>query len=95
MKVGNVSQSMLNKVYSGDQKASESGFANILNNAINEVDGMQKVSSALTNAAIAGRDVQVHDVMIAGKKGKLAFDLMLEVRNKLVEAYDELMRMNM
>lgn len=95
MKVGNVSQSLINRVYSEDNKARNGGFAGILKGMINDVDNMQKVSSALTSAAISGKNVEVHDVMIAGEKGKLAFDLMLEVRNKLIESYQELMRMNM
>jgi flagellar hook-basal body complex protein FliE len=95
MKVGNVNHSILNKAYSGNEKSAESGFAGVLKGAINEVDNMQKISSSLAGAAIAGRKVEVHDVMIAGQKSKLAFDLMLEVRNRLVDAYEELMRMRM
>jgi len=95
MKIGSVNHSLINKAYSGGEKVGKGGFAGVLKGVINDVDNMQKVSSTLTNAAIAGQGVEVHDVMIAGEKGKLAFDLMLEVRNKLVDSYKELMRMRM
>jgi flagellar hook-basal body complex protein FliE len=42
---------------------------------------------------ITGQTTEVHDVMIAGKKSQLAFGLLMEIRNKLQESYQEIMRM--
>jgi len=42
---------------------------------------------------LAGETTDVHDVMIATEEAGLAFNLMVEIRNKLVESYQELMRM--
>ena len=42
---------------------------------------------------VSGRVTEVHDVMIAAEEAQLAFELLLEVRNKLLESYQEIMRM--
>jgi flagellar hook-basal body complex protein FliE len=70
-----------------------SGFGSRLRELVNGVDALQDQAGELQTAAIRGEDVQVHDVMIATEQAGLAFALMLEVRNKLVDAYQELMRM--
>lgn len=69
------------------------GFSSRLRELVNGVDALQDQAGSLQTAAIRGEDVQVHDVMIATEQASLAFALMLEVRNKLVDAYQELMRM--
>ena len=42
---------------------------------------------------VTGEVTEVHDVMIAAKESQLAFELLVEVRNKLLESYQEIMRM--
>jgi flagellar hook-basal body complex protein FliE len=42
---------------------------------------------------LAGEDISVHEVMIAAEKAKLSLDLAIQVRNKAIEAYQEIMRM--
>jgi len=42
---------------------------------------------------VTGQVTEVHDVMIAAKEAQMAFELLLEVRNKLLESYQEIMRM--
>jgi flagellar hook-basal body complex protein FliE len=62
-------------------------------------DGMDQVSrlaadsEALSTEAALGGDVDLHDVMIAAEKAGVAMQLTLQVRNKLVEAYQDVMRM--
>jgi flagellar hook-basal body complex protein FliE len=69
------------------------GFSARLQELVGEVDRLQDHASEMQTRAIQGDDVAVHDVMIASEEASLAMSLMMEVRNKLMEAYQELMRM--
>ncbi len=68
-------------------------FANQLQNAIQEVDNLQAGRDQMVEGMVSGEVSEVHDVMIAAKEAQLAFELLLEVRNKLLEGYQEIMRM--
>ncbi|NMB13227.1 MAG: flagellar hook-basal body complex protein FliE [Firmicutes bacterium] len=71
-----------------------SGFAQVLQNALLSVDSAQKDADRLTEAFIMGQaSVEIHDVVLAAEKARLALDLTVSIRNKLVEAYQEIMRM--
>ena len=54
---------------------------------------MQKDSNALTEKMIKGEPVDLHDVMIASEKAKTSFQLLLEIRNKFLDMYQEVHRM--
>ncbi|NLI79993.1 MAG: flagellar hook-basal body complex protein FliE [Candidatus Riflebacteria bacterium] len=68
-------------------------FAEKLEGAVEEVDGLEKESHRLTQDAVLGRIDNLHDVMIAAEKARTAMNLTLEVRGKVIEAYKEVMRM--
>lgn len=69
-------------------------FGELLSTAINHVNGMQKTSSELATRFDQGdRSVSLSDVMIARNKSSVAFEATVQTRNKLVEAYKELMNM--
>ncbi|CAH0525170.1 flagellar hook-basal body complex protein FliE [Vibrio hippocampi] len=69
-------------------------FGNMLTQAINNVNGLQKSSSDLQMRFDRGdADVSLSDVMIARNKSSVAFEATIQVRNKLFEAYKELMNM--
>ena len=69
-------------------------FKNMLNNAINNVNGLAQSSSDLQMRFDRGdEDISLSDVMIARNKSSVAFEATIQVRNKLVEAYKELMNM--
>lgn len=74
-------------------KESQDTFAAFLKNNLNKVNDLQKEADALTKKMIAGDDVDLHQVMIATEKAEIAMQLTLQIRNKLVEAYQELNRM--
>ncbi len=75
------------------QQASQD-FGNLLSNAIDTVNQHQHQSSQLQTRFDQGdRSVSLSDVMIARNKSSVAFEATVEVRNKLVEAYKELMSM--
>jgi flagellar hook-basal body complex protein FliE len=72
----------------------QKSFASVLKNSIEELNHLQAESDQLTNKMINGEDVELHDVMIASQKASVTLQLGLEVRNKAVEAYQEMMRMS-
>lgn len=75
----------------------ESGgtFGDLVKNAINSVNNEQtKANQEVTNF-VSGKTDNVHDVMIAVEKAQISFQLMTEVRNRLVDTYQELSRMPM
>ncbi len=69
-------------------------FGNLLSKAINNVNALQKTSGNLQTRFDSGdQSVSLSDVMIARNKASVAFDATVQVRNKLVEAYKDLMNM--
>lgn len=69
------------------------GFGNYLKDALKEVNRLETQADTLTKRLAAGDNVDIHDVMIATEKANIALQLTLQVRNKAVEAYNEIMRM--
>jgi flagellar hook-basal body complex protein FliE len=70
-------------------------FRETLTNALREVNDLQLDAGENTNRLIAGESIDLHEVMISAEEASVAFELMMEIRNKLVEAYQELQRMQL
>ena len=68
-------------------------FAETLQSAVREVDEMQKTSEQAQVDLATGEPVDLHDVLIKVEEAEIAFRTMMTVRNKLVDAYREVMRM--
>ena len=68
-------------------------FGDTLADAVGRVDQAQKTADAQVEAFVAGETENTHEVMIAMNQAELHFKLMTEVRNKLLDGYQELMRM--
>lgn len=68
------------------------GFAGMLADSLDRVQALQDDTRQKTRGLVLGEDVDLHDVMIAANKSEVAFNLLLEVRNKLVDAWDKLSR---
>lgn len=69
-------------------------FGDLMTQAINKVNDVQKTSSAMADAyerSVAGVDIT--DVMIASQKASVAFQATVQVRNKLIDAYRDVMNM--
>ena len=88
-KTGQVDSTRLRKAL-GVQGA---GFGEVLNQFVGEVNQKQLDSTQAVNDLLAGKEVPLHQAMIAMQEAGVAFQLMVEVRNKLLEGYQELMRM--
>lgn len=69
------------------------GFGTMLDGLVSTVSTKQAEASALTQRVLLGDSDQLHQSVIAMQEASVAFTLMVEVRNKLVESYQELMRM--
>tara|TARA_B100001079_G_C16094998_1_gene375774 strand:+ start:143 stop:517 length:375 start_codon:yes stop_codon:yes gene_type:complete len=69
------------------------GFGDVLNQFVSEVNDKQIASGQAVNDLLSGKDIPLHQAMIAMQEAGVAFQLMVEVRNKLLEGYQELMRM--
>ncbi len=68
-------------------------FSNLLSTAIQEVSQLQSRADDMAARLALTKDVDVHDAVIAAEEASLAFQYTLQVRNKLIEAYQEVMRM--
>ncbi len=69
------------------------GFGNMLENLVGIVDQKQAAADAATTQVLLGNSGQLHQSVIAMQEASTALSLMVTVRNKLVESYQELMRM--
>ena len=69
------------------------GFGRMLDGLVASVDAKQTEAQALTKKVLLGDSDQLHQSVIAMQEASVAFSLMVQVRNKLVDSYQELMRM--
>jgi flagellar hook-basal body complex protein FliE len=69
------------------------GFGQVLDGLVATVASKQGASQELTKKVLLGESDQLHQSVIAMQEASVAFSMMVEVRNKLVESYQELMRM--
>lgn len=73
---------------------SQQSFSSILEQAIDKVNELQETSEQLkTSYEIGDRNISLSQVMVASQKANLSFQAILQVRNKLVSAYKEVMNM--
>lgn len=76
------------------QESANVGFADMLKQSIDKVNETQMEAKRLTTAVETGQgDVDLAQVMVAVQKSSLSFEAMVQVRNKLVEAYKDVMNM--
>ena len=71
----------------------QQAFSKLLKEAINKVNDEQIKADKMTEKLVKGENVDIHQVMIASQKASISLQLAIEVRNKAIEAYQEVMRM--
>lgn len=71
----------------------EKTFAQSLKDAVNEVNQLQKISDIKSQELATGKTQNISEVMIAAEKADISLRLMVQVRNKIIEAYQEMMKM--
>jgi flagellar hook-basal body complex protein FliE len=69
------------------------GFGETLKDAINQVNDLSANSDQKVTELVQGDRQDVHNVMIAVEKADIAFQLMMQVRNKIVNAYQEVSKL--
>lgn len=70
-------------------------FGDLMKNAVGQVNELQQTSNQLkTGFEMGDPNINLSDVMIASQKASVAFEATVQVRNKFVEAYQEVMRMS-
>jgi flagellar hook-basal body complex protein FliE len=77
----------------GVTNAAPAGFDKLVTGLVNEVSAKQAAAGESVNGLLSGKNVSLHQTVIAMEEASISFQLMVEVRNKLLESYQELMRM--
>ena len=77
----------------GLQPERSNTFAATLKEFIGDVNAVQKEAGIQTEKLIKGEPVDIHDVMISAEKAKTSFQLLLELRNKAMDLYHEVNRL--
>ena len=75
--------------------ATVNDFKEILRNAVQRVESSRVAANEAVEKFITGEDQDLHTTMLANQKASLDFDLLLQVRNKVVQGYQEVMRMQL
>ncbi|HRI45511.1 MAG TPA: flagellar hook-basal body complex protein FliE [Ignavibacteriaceae bacterium] len=95
MKIGEITNNVFPEIALKKIAENNEGpkFENVLTDFIGNVNNDQLTSSKMTQQFVAGDNVEIHEVMIAGEKAQTSLQLLMEIRNKTVDMYKELTRM--
>jgi flagellar hook-basal body complex protein FliE len=94
MRISGVISPMTKQASSVSETAPAQGsFGDSIKKAITDVNDLQQGADTLATKLAAGDAVEVHQAMIAMQKASMALQFTMQVRNKVVEAYQEVMRM--
>jgi flagellar hook-basal body complex protein FliE len=77
----------------GTQGSSGADFASVLASSVDELQATQATADSLATQAATGDLKDVHDYMIASSEARLATEMVVTIKNKAVEAFNEIMRM--
>jgi len=75
--------------------ADNNSFSSMLGKMVSEVNAQQVNANQQVNALQSGANVPLHQAVISMEEASVSFQLMVEVRNRLLESYQEIMRMQM
>ena len=92
MKIVNANEVAIGN-FGGLKTQGDKSFGEIFKDAINSVNTYQKEYESLNSQQILGDETDLHNVIIAGEKARISLELTLQIRNKAMEAYQEIMRM--
>lgn len=74
-------------------QGSGDSFSNMLGNFVGDVNAQQVAANDAVSGLLAGKNVSLHQAMISMEEASVSFQMMVEVRNKLLDSYQEIMRM--
>ncbi len=73
------------------QEPAGASFGDLFRRAISETEGLQDGAQQMISAFVRGEPVELHDVMAASEEAQISLELLVELRNKLTEAYRSIM----
>lgn len=77
----------------GIQAEEQNSFRDMMMQALKNVSELEKQADGITEDFIAGKTDSIHSVLIAAEKASISLELIVEIRNKVLDAYSEIMRM--
>jgi flagellar hook-basal body complex protein FliE len=77
----------------GQKSVTKTGFGDLISNAIGNVNELQNTEDKLQDAYDRGENVPLTDVVLSMQKSSLAFEATLQIRNKVLKAYEEILNM--
>lgn len=96
MKIDNISAfelPELKKTTTNSNNVNSLNFGDILKNELDKVNDIQLNAEQATQDLLTGKATDIHQVMIATEEARLSLELAVQIRNKLVDAYQEITRM--
>jgi flagellar hook-basal body complex protein FliE len=82
-------------IRSAGQAKGAGGFQEVFVSAVNTVEAAGQNAAASTQRFLAGEGEELHTTILATQQAELSFELFMQARNKVVSAYQEIMRMQM
>lgn len=70
-------------------------FQSVLSSAIDSIQSLEDNAAGSVQKFLTGENEEIHTTILATQKAELAFELGLQIRNKVVDAYQEIMKMQM
>ena len=74
-------------------RETNASFGETSNQAVRDVNALQGEAGKAVQRMVSGEESDIHNVMVAVEKAKTSFELLMEVRNKTIDTYREIMRM--
>ena len=74
------------------QRPQSVSFGKLLQQSIDQVNRLQVEANSNINDLASGKQTDIHQTMIAVEKAEVSFELLMQIRNKVIEAYDKIMR---
>jgi len=74
------------------RQAQSNSFGKLLQESINQVNRLQVEADANVDDLAAGKQTDIHQTMIAVEKAEVSFELLMQIRNKVIAAYENIMR---
>lgn len=91
--VGNINKADVTDLAQIAKGSGDQSFGDTLTQAIGNVNQLQKTSDKKMQDLAAGRTDNIQEVMVATEKADIGLRLMMQVRNKIIDAYQEIMKM--
>jgi len=92
-KIGGINHLKQNISIPSVKKQNESDFSKVLSDALKNVNEQQKNVEKMADDFAMGKVSNIHELIVEAEKASISLRLTVEVRNKIVEAYREIMRM--